>query len=80
MEQILRPLYQERASQETTLGVILIEKREDISPITDTFDSILLIITKENETPVFTKHYTYMDKKAAMHIITAGFHNHKREW
>lgn len=70
MEQILRPLYQERASQETTLGVILIEKREDISPITDTFDSILLIITKENETPVFTKHYTYMDKKAAMHIIT----------
>lgn len=70
MEQILRPLYQERASQETTLGVILVEKREDISPITDTFDSILLIITKENETPVFTKHYTYFDKKAAMHIIT----------
>ncbi|QMT18382.1 hypothetical protein H1Q58_05035 [Planococcus maritimus] len=70
MEQILRPLYQERASQETTLGVILIEKREDISPITDTFDSILLIITKENETPVFTKHYTYLDKKTAMHIIT----------
>jgi len=70
MEQILRPIYQERASQESTLGVIVVEKREKVSPITDTFDTILLIITKENETSVFTKHYTYLDKKAAMHIIT----------
>ena len=70
MEQILRPIYQERASQESTLGVILVEKREKVSPITDTFDSILLIITKENETSVYTKHYTYLDKKAAMHIVT----------
>ena len=70
MEQILRPIYQERASQESTLGVILVEKREKNSQITDTFDSILLIITKENDTPVFTKHYTYLDKKAAMHIVT----------
>ncbi|RNF38186.1 nucleotidyltransferase-like protein [Planococcus salinus] len=70
MEQILRPIYQERASQESTLGVVLVEKREKVSPITDTFDSILLIITKENETAVFTKHYTYLDRKAAMHIIT----------
>lgn len=70
MEQILRPIYQERASQESTLGVVLVEKREKVSPITDTFDSILLIITKENETSVYTKHYTYLDKKAAMHIVT----------
>ncbi|MDN7247471.1 nucleotidyltransferase-like protein [Planococcus shenhongbingii] len=70
MEQILRPIYQERASHESTLGVVLVEKREKMSPITDTFDSILLIITKENETPVFTKHYTYLNKKAAMHIVT----------
>ncbi len=70
MEQILRPIYQERASQESTLGVVLVEKREKVSPITDTFDSILLIVTKENETSVYTKHYTYLDKKAAMHIVT----------
>lgn len=70
MEQILRPIYQERASQESTLGVVLVEKREKVSPNTDTFDTILLIITKENETAVFTKHYTYAGKKAAMHIIT----------
>ena len=29
MEQILRPIYQERASQSNTLGVILVEKREE---------------------------------------------------
>lgn len=70
MEQLLRPIYQERASQPNTLGIIIIEKREEVSPITDTLDTILLIITKENRVPVFTKHYTYEDKRAAMHIIT----------
>ena len=70
MEQILRPIYQERASQPNTLGVILIEKREKVSQITDTFDTILLILAKDADQPVFTKHYTFSDKKAAMHIVT----------
>lgn len=70
MEQILRPIYQERASQQNTLGVILVEKREKVSQVTDTFDTILLILTKDADQPVFTKHYTFEDKKAAMHIVT----------
>lgn len=70
MEQLLRPLYQERASEESTLGVILIEKQDKVSPLTDTFDSILLIIAKESTPAVFTKHYTYSGKKTAMHTIT----------
>lgn len=70
LEALLRPIYQERASDPNTLGIILVEKREEVSPITDTFDSILFILTKESEQPVFTKHYTYNEKKAAMHIIT----------
>lgn len=70
MEHLLRPIYQERASQPNTLGVIIVEKKEDVSPITDTFDTILLIITKENLVPVYTKHYTFENQKAAMHIIT----------
>lgn len=70
MEQLLRPIYQERASHPNTIGVILIEKREEVSLITDTFDTILLIITRQSDRPVFTKHYTFKDKKAAMHIIT----------
>ncbi|PLS05877.1 nucleotidyltransferase-like protein [Neobacillus cucumis] len=70
MEDILRPIYQERASQTNTLGVLLIEKKQKSSHITDSFDVLLLIIVKEAEQPLFIKHYTYDDKKAAMHIIT----------
>lgn len=70
LEALLRPIYQERASDPNTLGIILVEKRAEFSPITDMFDSILFIITKESSVPVFTKHYTYGDKKTALHIIT----------
>ena len=70
LEHILRPIYQDRASQQNTLGVILVEKREKVSQITDTFDTILLIIARDAEQPVFTKHYMFENKKAAMHIVT----------
>jgi hypothetical protein len=70
MEAILRPIYQERASQPNTLGVLLIEKRQKSSSITDTFDAILLIVVKEAEQNIFVKHYTYQEKKAALQIVT----------
>ena len=70
MEQVLRPIYQERASFPETLGVILVEKRGKGDPITDTFDAILLFITADEEIPIFTKHYTDGNGKAAMHIIS----------
>ncbi|AGK52468.1 nucleotidyltransferase-like protein [Bacillus sp. 1NLA3E] len=70
MKHILRPIYQERASQANTLGVLMIEKRENASPITDTFDTVLLIIVKESEQPLFVKHYSYEDKKAALNIVS----------
>lgn len=70
MEHILRPIYQERASQPETLGVIIISKRNDAMNLTDTFDTVLLIIVKEADKPIFTKHYSYEDKKMVMHVIT----------
>lgn len=70
MEDILRPIYQERASQSNTLGVLLVEKKQKSSHITDSFDVILLVIVKEAERPLFIKHYTYNHQKAAMHTIT----------
>ena len=70
MEQVLRPIYQERASQPNTLGVILVEKHEEKSNVTDTFDTVLLIIVKEADTPVLTKHYLYEDNKVALHTVT----------
>ncbi|EGQ26136.1 MULTISPECIES: nucleotidyltransferase-like protein [Sporosarcina] len=70
MEQILRPVYQERASLPDTLSVLLIENQREDDPITDTFDTILFIITSNNEVPIQTKHYTDGKLKAAMHIIS----------
>lgn len=70
MEDILRPLYQERASNENTLGVLFVEKNKPFSPGTDHFDSILLIIVKESDQPLMIKHYEFESTSAALHIVT----------
>ncbi|WP_455674977.1 nucleotidyltransferase-like protein [Pradoshia sp.] len=71
MEDILRPVYQERASNPETQGILLIEKLSPESPGTDTFDYILLVIIKSQHKPsVFIKHYAYEHKKAALHVVT----------
>lgn len=67
---MLRPIYQERASLPETLSVILVEKRWEDDPITDTFDELLLIITANNEVPIFTKHYTDGQRKSVLHVIS----------
>ncbi|MBW8351460.1 hypothetical protein K0H71_18750 [Bacillus sp. IITD106] len=70
MEDILRPIYQERASQDNTLGIIKIEKNHKATTLTDMFDVILLMIVKEQKQPVYIKHYQYENKKAALHIVS----------
>lgn len=71
MEDLLRPIYQERASESNTLGILMVEKIKPNSPITDNFDMILLIIVKEADPEWRVKHYEFeADKTAAMHIVT----------
>ncbi|WP_174615985.1 nucleotidyltransferase-like protein [Virgibacillus ihumii] len=72
MEDLLRPIYQERASDCGTLGIVIIEKMKPNSPITDNFDVILLIIVNDDaKQDWFVKHYELEDEKtAAMHIVT----------
>lgn len=77
MESILRSIYQERASHPNTLGILMLERNDYSIPSFDTFDAILLIIVNEAEQEVFIKHYTYEEKKAAMHIVTEKT---LREW
>ncbi|MBD7908656.1 nucleotidyltransferase-like protein [Sporosarcina gallistercoris] len=77
MEQTLRPIYQERASFPDTLGVLLVSKRWEGDPLTDTFDEILLIISSSNTIPIQTKHYTDGEEKAALHIISE---NQLKKW
>lgn len=70
MDYILRPIYQERASQPETLGIILVNKKEGYTYLTDTFDTVLLAIVKEGDQPIYTKHYCYDHQKVIMHVIT----------
>ncbi len=70
VKDMLRPIYQERASHPDTLAVLMIEKRNQTSPQTDNLDVALLIITKDAEKPFFIKHYEFMDQKAALHVVT----------
>lgn len=69
MEDLIRPIYQERASHRNTLGILMIEKKFNNSAITDTFDAVLLVIAKETDCPVFIKHYTSKEQKAALYIV-----------
>ncbi|KGX87675.1 hypothetical protein N781_11580 [Pontibacillus halophilus JSM 076056 = DSM 19796] len=69
MEDLLRPIYQERASQPDTLGVLIIETDKEIDPTTDNFDVILLIIVRNGEQPWFVKHYEFNGKNAALHVV-----------
>lgn len=78
MEDLLRPLYQERTSQQNTLGVLVIGKNEQNKAFTENFDSILLILVKEAEEAVFTKHYVDRhNETAAMYIVTEA---QLKEW
>ncbi|KAB8125609.1 hypothetical protein F9U64_22195 [Gracilibacillus oryzae] len=69
MEDILRPIYQERASNPDTLGILIMEKNEEISPETDNFDTILLVVVSESDQKWLVKHYEYNNKSAALHVI-----------
>ncbi|MEQ6378543.1 nucleotidyltransferase-like protein [Bacillaceae bacterium S4-13-56] len=77
MEDLLRPIYQERASASNTLGILLLEKNKPISPLTDNFDAILLVVVHDAEVPWFVKHYEFQSGIAALHIVD---HEKLHEW
>ncbi|MBA2176565.1 hypothetical protein H0266_16825 [Halobacillus locisalis] len=76
MEDLLRPIYQERASQSNTQGILILEKKKPISPVTDNFDVILFIIVKEPQEDWYVKHYEFDNKSAAMHIVNEDLLQH----
>lgn len=68
MEDLLRPIYQERASLDDTLAILIIERNKPLSPLTDNFDTVLIIITKTGR-PWYVKHYAINKQKIALHVI-----------
>lgn len=69
MEDLIRPIYQERASHRNTLGILMVEKKLNNSAVTDTFDFILFVIAKDADCPVFIKHYISNLQKTALYIV-----------
>ncbi|WP_090794825.1 nucleotidyltransferase-like protein [Pelagirhabdus alkalitolerans] len=69
MEDLLRSLYQERASDPDTLGVIKLYKTNSASPVTDQFDVVLLIIVENAQNDWYVKHYLIEDYTCAMHVV-----------
>ncbi|MCT2534358.1 nucleotidyltransferase-like protein [Aquibacillus koreensis] len=69
MEDLLRPIYQERASHANTLGILIMEKSKEFSPETDNFDVILLVIVTDGTEPWLVKHYEFEGKSAALHVV-----------
>lgn len=51
------------------MGILIIEKTQYDSPITDDFDVILLIIVKDYHQTWYVKHYEVAKKTAAVHIV-----------
>lgn len=69
MEDLLRPIYQERASHPNTLGIIMIEKAMNTISVIDTFDTVILVVVKDSEDTISIKHYAFENQKASLHII-----------
>jgi hypothetical protein len=66
----LRVLYQERSSHQDTLGILLIQKKEMLSPITDGFDDMVVVVTGNTLDFWEIHHYNYEDKK--VQVITVN--------
>ena len=69
MDDLLRQLYQDRTSDENTLGILTINSRGNMDANTDYFDVVLLVIVSEAKPLWEIKHYTYDGQKIAMHLI-----------
>jgi hypothetical protein len=72
MDDRLRQLYQDRTSDDSTLGIIVIEKRAQEDANTDNFDKVLLVILEDSHPAWVLKHYEYDSIKVAMHLVNRG--------
>jgi len=72
MNDLLRPIYEKIADSEDILGVLIIEKTQSNSPLTEQFDAIVIVLTRNSEvqgSPYDVEHYYIDNKMVAVHII-----------
>ncbi|WP_017728935.1 nucleotidyltransferase-like protein [Halalkalibacterium ligniniphilum] len=69
MEEQLRQLYQERASEADTLAILFVEKEASYSSATDRFDAVFLIIKQAFEQRWTVMHYELAGYSVAVHSL-----------
>ncbi|GEL09253.1 nucleotidyltransferase-like protein [Salisediminibacterium halotolerans] len=71
MEEYVRQLYQDRASEDSTLGIISVKKRHEMDANTDHFDHVLLILADNSQERLWeTRHYDYSGISIAVHTAS----------
>ncbi|WP_227938037.1 nucleotidyltransferase-like protein [Alkalihalobacillus deserti] len=70
MDMLLRQLYQDRASDENTLAILIIEKELLPLSITDGFNVVILLINSDKNISWEIKHYKIGEKRVAFHSLS----------
>ncbi|TWI52648.1 nucleotidyltransferase-like protein [Halalkalibacter nanhaiisediminis] len=76
MDVLLRQLYQDRASDEDTLAILVLEKEQSPLSITDGFDVIILLINSQQDIDWEVKHYEVAGKCVAFHSLSQVMMHH----
>lgn len=69
MDQQLRIIYQKHSTHHDTLGILHVQRKDAISPVTDGFDAILLVITNNTNESWYMHHYVYIDYKIQLIVV-----------
>ncbi|ACB60142.1 MULTISPECIES: nucleotidyltransferase-like protein [Exiguobacterium] len=69
MEQATRTIYSEYAAYPETQGIIAVEKRQPRDSLTDQFDVLLLVITRDPSVEWTVKHYRLNTLRVSLHLV-----------
>ncbi|MDT8863086.1 nucleotidyltransferase-like protein [Alkalihalobacillus sp. MEB130] len=70
MDVLLRQLYQDRASEEETLAILLVEKEYLPLSVTDGFDVVIVLINHNQTISWEVKHYKIGEKRVSFHSLS----------
>ncbi|MFC0557538.1 nucleotidyltransferase-like protein [Halalkalibacter alkalisediminis] len=70
MDMLLRQLYQDRASEDDTLAILIIEKEQSPLSITDGFNVVILLINSRQNISWEVKHYKIGGKRVSFHSLS----------
>ncbi|WP_332630994.1 nucleotidyltransferase-like protein [Halalkalibacter flavus] len=70
MDVLLRQLYQDRASEEETLAILLVEKEFLPLSVTDGFDVVIVLINHNQNISWEVKHYTLGERRVSFHSLS----------